>query len=94
MYKDPGNNSNGYLVEEMYNPRLSMHDFTGLTPPPGLDPDPDNRSLNIDVHFLIFDVVLLLYLLPESTLNGIAEEWNKRQTFPPSLRRRRLSSSL
>jgi RNA polymerase primary sigma factor len=34
----------------------------------------------------LFDVVLLLYLLPESTLNGIAEEWNKRQTFPPSHR--------
>jgi len=48
---DPGDNSNGYLVEEMHNPRLSMSDFTGLTPPPppsGLQPDPSNDSLNVD----------------------------------------------
>lgn len=44
---NPGDNSNGYIVEELHNPTLSMHDFTGLYPPPGLNPDPNNRSLNI-----------------------------------------------
>lgn len=47
MNWDPGDNSNTYIREELYNPRLSMHDFTGLTPPPGLNPDPANDGINI-----------------------------------------------
>jgi len=46
---NPGNNDNVYLVEELFNPRLSMHDFTGLTPPPpptGLQADETNTDLN------------------------------------------------
>jgi RNA polymerase primary sigma factor len=31
----------------------------------------------------LFDVLLLLYLLPESTLKLIAREWDERQAFPP-----------
>jgi len=30
----------------------------------------------------LYDVVLLLYLLPEPTLNWIAGEWNRQQRFP------------
>jgi hypothetical protein len=43
----PGDNSDGYIVEELHNPRLSMHDFTGLFPPPNLNPDSANTGLNI-----------------------------------------------
>ncbi len=43
---NPGDNSNGYIIEELFNPRLATHDFVGLTPPPGLNPDPTNTRLN------------------------------------------------
>jgi hypothetical protein len=47
MNWDPGDNSNTYIIEELINPRLSVNDFIGLTPPAGLDPDPSNDSLNL-----------------------------------------------
>jgi hypothetical protein len=47
MNWEPGDNSNPYITEELYNPRTSMNDFTGLTPPPGLSPDPDNDNIDL-----------------------------------------------
>ena len=37
----------------------------------------------------LFDVVLLLYLLPESILDLISDEWNRRQRFPSRRRIKR-----
>ena len=44
---NPGTNDEVYIAEELYNPRLSMQDFMGLTSPPDLDPDSTNTGLNI-----------------------------------------------
>ena len=46
MNWNPGDNSNGYIIEELFNPRLATHDFVGLTPPPGLSPDSTNTGIN------------------------------------------------
>jgi RNA polymerase primary sigma factor len=47
----------------------------------GMEPEDEGQpsaSLSSD----LFDVVLFLYLLPESTLDWIAEEWDRKQSFP------------
>ena len=42
----------------------------------------EGEQLQASFNSDLFDVVLLLYILPEPTLDWIAEEWNRQQRFP------------